>query len=95
MEFDVLGFKIKLKPDEGDGDAIQPKEVVDYVHREAVKIQELAPQLEKGQVAILVALNLAKDRMAMEREYSQNVAKLQNQAVDALKYIEEVSPTTK
>jgi cell division protein ZapA (FtsZ GTPase activity inhibitor) len=92
-EFDVLGYSLKLSSTRGE-DRIAPAEVVSYLLKEANQIRENAPHLEPGQVAILAALKIAEERLALDIEYHENVDKLQSSARDALQFIEEVSPTT-
>ncbi len=92
-EFDVLGYKIKLKPDESNDD-VAPATIVDYIMREADSMLLVQPQLDKGQAAILVALKIASEKLKLEKEFCDNVEKMRSTASDALQFIEEVSPTT-
>lgn len=92
MEYDVLGLKLKLKP-EGNEDAVTPDEVVAFVRREALVIKEKNPRLSDGQVATLLALELSKRLLSLEREYCQSVENFRQNAVDALSYIDQVSPS--
>lgn len=93
LDFNVLGYKVTLKPDT-DGVNSTAHKVVELVRSEAFKIQEKSPGLDRGQVALLVALQLASEKISLESEFKENVEKLQLTAKDALQYIEEVSPTT-
>lgn len=93
LEFDVLGYRVKLRPD-ADGSNDSADKVVELVRKEALKIKESAPGLDKGQVAILVALKLASEKISLEEDFKENLEQLQLSARDALQYIEEVSPTT-
>ena len=92
--FEVLGQKIKLKNDESL-DGIGPSDIVGYVQSEALKIISSSPGLGQSQVAVLLALKLAGEKLALEKEYRENINLLRRTAVDALQYIEEVSPTTR
>ncbi len=83
MEYEILGLKLKLKPD-GSDDAVSPDEVVAFVRREALSIKEKNPRLSDGQVATLLALELSKRLISLEREYSRSVETFRQQAVDAL-----------
>ncbi len=87
MELEVLGLKLKIRPDQGD-DQISPEEVVEYVRHEALKIKEQNPRLEEGQVAVLVALDLAKNYKLLMKEYRENVKTFKETAQSALEYIE-------
>jgi hypothetical protein len=92
--FEVLGFKIKLKEDE-KLDGISPTDIVGFVQTEASKIFRQSPQLAPDQVAVLLALKFAGEKLALEKEYRENIHQLRVTAVDALQYIEEVSPSTR
>ena len=93
LEFDVLGFKIKFRPDEEEESNIAVSDVISFVSQEARNMSELYPNLGRGEVAILMALKMAKDKLSLEKEYQENIDKLQTTAQDALQYIEEVSPS--
>jgi len=92
--FEVLGYKIKLKQDE-KLEGISPTDIVGFVQTEASKIFRKSPQLAPHQVAVLLALQFAGEKLALEKEYRENISQLRLTAVDALQYIEEVSPTTR
>lgn len=92
--FEVLGYKIKLKNDERL-DGVSPTDIVDFVQTEAQKIFKQSPQLAPHQVAVLLALKFAGEKLALEKEYRENITELRTSAADALQYIEEVSPTTR
>jgi len=92
--FEVLGFKIKLKKDE-KLEGISPTDIVGFVQSEASIIFKQSPQLAPHQVAVLLALKFAGEKLALEKEYRENINQLRATAVDALQYIEEVSPTTR
>lgn len=83
MEYEILGLKLKLKAD-GSDDAVSPDEVVAFVRREALSIKEKNPRLSDGQVATLLALELSKRLISLEREYCKSVDTFRLQAVDAL-----------
>ncbi|MBY0415817.1 MAG: hypothetical protein K2Q18_16720 [Bdellovibrionales bacterium] len=92
--FEVLGYKLRLKKDESL-EGISPTDIVGFVQSEASKIFKQSPQLAPHQVAVLLALKFAGEKLAMEKEYRENIMQLRSTAVDALQYIEEVSPTTR
>ena len=52
----------------------------------------MAPSLDKGKVAILVALQMAAQKLSLEEEYRDNVEQMQAFAKNALNLIEEVTP---
>lgn len=90
--FEVLGQRIKLKKDEALL-GVGPSDIVGFVQSEAFKIMSQAPHLNQSQVAVLLALKLAGDRLALEKEYRENIQQLRSSAAEALQIIEEVAPT--
>lgn len=91
LEFNVLGFKVKFRPD-GGGEEVSSSDIVDHVLRESDKIKVKYPNLDDGQVAVLLSLQLVKSLKTLEKEYLENITKFRSTADDALKLIEEVIP---
>lgn len=91
-QFEILGTKLRLSS-EGTPNDVAPSEVVDLVNREAQKVLAKSPQLNREKVMLLVALQMAGDKIALEKEYRDNIQKLQTSAQDALQFIEEATPT--
>lgn len=94
LDFEVLGYKVRLRPNTEASNQVHPKEVLRLVEREAQSIREVSGELENGKLALLVALKLATDKLSLEREYKDNINQLQAVAGDALQFIEEVSPSS-
>ncbi len=92
--FEVLGFRLKLKKNE-ELNGISPSDIVGFVQSEAQKIFKDSPQLAPHQVAVLLALKFAGEKLALEKEYRESINQLRSTAIDALQYIEDVSPTTR
>jgi cell division protein ZapA (FtsZ GTPase activity inhibitor) len=92
--FEVLGQKLKLKRDE-KLDGIGPSDIVGYVQSEALKIINQSPNLSQSQIAVLLALKFAGEKLSLEKEYRENISVLRAAASESLQYIEEVSPTTR
>ncbi len=93
MEYNVLGYRLRVNTDKENA-SVSAKEVAELVTREASKIKLDHPQVDQGQIAVLLAMKLAEDKLVMEKMYKDNLDKLQARAGSALQYIEEVSPTT-
>lgn len=87
MEYEVLGLKLKLKESEVDGE-VSPKDIVKFVQDEAYKIKEQNPRLDNGQIGILIALDLAKEKMSLDRKFEESVRTFDSLAKDALELIE-------
>ena len=85
--FDILGFKLKVRSDENE-QMINAKDVAQIVRDEAFSLKEKSPNLKNGEIAILMALKYAKEKMVLENEYKTNILELQNTAKEALTTIE-------
>ena len=92
IDFDVLGYTVTFRPSM-DGSQIAPEQILDYVRKEANIIKRNSPNLDSGQVAVLLALKLAKENFDLKNDFKENIDKLQATASDALQYFEEVAPT--
>ncbi len=92
--FEVLGYRLKLKKNE-ELNGISPSDIVGFVQSEAQKIFKDSPQLAPHQVAVLLALKFAGEKLALEKEFHESINQLRSTAIDALQYIEDVSPTTR
>ena len=92
-DFEVLGYKVKLREEENNS-GISASDVVDLVRRESDKIMVKAPHLTNGEVALLVALQMAKENIEINKQFQSDLSSLKNKAGQALNLIEEVSPTT-
>lgn len=92
--FEVLGYRLKLKKNE-ELNGVSPSDIVGFVQSEAHKIFKESPQLAPHQVAVLLSLKFAGEKLALEKEYRESISQLQITAIDALQYIEDVSPTTR
>ena len=78
VEFSVLGCKVKFKPEQNDSHIA--KAVIDLVLAE---IQQ-RPQLRDTDVAVLVALKMATEKLQLEDEYKGNILKLEGTLEKAL-----------
>jgi cell division protein ZapA (FtsZ GTPase activity inhibitor) len=93
LEFDVLGFKVRFKP-EDENSKVPPSKTVGLVRQEADSIRKKFPQLDSGQIATLAALKIAADYLNLSEEYRENVDKFHSTAKDALQVIEDISRTS-
>lgn len=92
--YEVLGHTLRLKKDEAL-DAISPSDIIGYVQTEVSNILKKTPGLNESQLAVLVALKIAGDKLTLEKEYRENIASFKDTASTALRYIEEISPQTR
>ncbi len=82
IEYNVLGCKVRLRPDQNDSH--NAKAVVDLINAEIQQLKISRPQLRDTDVAVLVALKVATEKMQLEDEYKQNIFKLEESLETAL-----------
>ena len=82
IEFNVLGCKVRLRPDQNDSH--NAKAVIDLVNAEVQQLKASRPQLRDTDVAVLVALKMATEKMQLADEYKQNIFKLEESLETAL-----------
>lgn len=84
-EFDVLGCKVKYRPERNDSH--NAKAVIDLVLSEIQELKSKRPMLRDTDVAVLVALKMATDKMQVEDEYKTNILKLEASLETALQAV--------
>jgi cell division protein ZapA (FtsZ GTPase activity inhibitor) len=92
-EFSILGQKVKMGNALGDSE-ITPVEILDYVNSEADKLRASCPGLSDHQLAVLTALQIASEKLSLSESYREKFGELRTATFDALKCIEEVSPSS-
>ena len=91
LDLDILGFKIKVKA--GDEDqAVMAREVANLVSSEAETLWSKTAHLDKGQVAILIALKFAEEKLKIEREYRSEIEALSKKADSIFEASENLGP---
>ncbi|PIP95002.1 MAG: hypothetical protein COW00_18095 [Bdellovibrio sp. CG12_big_fil_rev_8_21_14_0_65_39_13] len=93
LEFDVLGYKVRMK-DDGSDRRTSPSKAVELVLERARSILDRYPSLDRGKVAVLVALELAADKLDLENEYREDIEKLHQTTTEAIQFIEDLAPPT-
>ncbi len=84
-EFNVLGCKVKYRPEQNDSH--NAKAVIDLVLSEIQELKSKRPMLRDTDVAVLVALKMATDKMQVEDEYKTNILKLEASLETALQAV--------
>jgi cell division protein ZapA (FtsZ GTPase activity inhibitor) len=82
QEFDVLGCKVTYKPERNDSH--NAKAVIDLIIREIDDLRLKRPKLRDTDVAVLVALKIATEKLQLEDEYKVNILKLEASLETAL-----------
>lgn len=81
VEFNVLGCKVRV-PDQNDSH--NARTVIELINAEIQQLKSSRPQLRDTDVAVLVALKMATEKMQLEDEYKQNIFKLEESLETAL-----------
>lgn len=84
-EFSVLGCKVKYRPEQNDSHIA--KAVIDLVLSEIQDLKTKRPMLKDTDVAVLVALKIATEKMQLEDEYKTNILKLESSLESALEIV--------
>jgi len=92
-EFDVLGLRVKPTPDADEG-KITTKEIVDLVNQEALKLKLKSPGLDNGKIAILLALEFARDKLSIEQDFQESVLDLHASGQKIVELLEQVNPSS-
>ena len=82
IEYSVLGCKVRVSPDRPDSH--NAKLVVDKVNTEINQLKSSRPLLKDTDVAVLVALQMATEKLQLEEEYKRNILKLEESLEAAL-----------
>ncbi len=82
VEFNVLGCKVKYRPEQNDSHIA--KAVIDLVSAEIQQLKISRPQLRDTDVAVLVALKMATEKLQLEDEYKGNILSLEGSLEKAL-----------
>lgn len=92
LSFRVLGQEINFKPQQ-DKEDISPEEVVGLVNKVAEEISQSLPHLDEKQIAVLAALRMAQENLKKDKKTQYELDRIRSSAADALRFIEEVSPS--
>jgi cell division protein ZapA (FtsZ GTPase activity inhibitor) len=74
-EFNILGCKVKLTPVKDENQ--NAEDVIRLVLDEIQNLKNKRPMLRDTDVAVLVALKLATEKLEMEREYKTSILSLE------------------
>jgi cell division protein ZapA (FtsZ GTPase activity inhibitor) len=85
-EFNVLGCKVKVRPEQNETPSALA--VIELVTAEIEQLKSSRPMLRDTDVAVLVALKFAKEKLQIEDEYKTNIYKLETSLEKVLQAIE-------
>ena len=82
IEYSILGCKVRVRPDQTESN--NAKAVVELINAEIQQLKSARPQLRDTDVAVLVALKMATEKLQLEDEYKQNILRLEESLETAL-----------
>jgi cell division protein ZapA (FtsZ GTPase activity inhibitor) len=66
--------------------------VIEFVQTEVEKLQEQYPQLDNSQLAVLLAMNFARERLEIEEDFRLNIEEIERSTKEALANIDSITP---
>lgn len=85
LEYNILGSKIKLKPDEADKD--KALRAIELVNKEIETLKKQNPKLSEVDTAVLVALKIATSVSDINNEYKNTVSSFKSSINEALGFM--------
>jgi cell division protein ZapA (FtsZ GTPase activity inhibitor) len=86
VEFNVLGCKVKYRPEQSDSHIALA--VINLVDAEIKQLKMNRPMLRDTDVAVLVALKMASEKVQLEEEYKLNITGLEKSLEEVLQSFE-------
>lgn len=81
-DYEILGCRIKTSSDDNDREVAQT--VILLVQNEVAELQKARPSMRSTDVAVLVALKMATEKVKLENEYKNTVLSLESSMEQAL-----------
>lgn len=85
-EVEILGCQVKLRP--ADQDREVAAAVVDLVKAEVEDLRKARPSLRETDVAVLVALKMAMEKVKLEHEFKTAVLRLEGSLESAAAHLQ-------
>jgi cell division protein ZapA (FtsZ GTPase activity inhibitor) len=85
-DIEILGCRIKTSSDDNDRDVAQT--VISLVQNEVAELQKARPSMRSTDVAVLVALKMATEKVKLENEYKNTVLSLESSMEQALSQLQ-------
>jgi cell division protein ZapA (FtsZ GTPase activity inhibitor) len=87
--FEILGHKLKLRSQLEGG--LDPHQVVAAVQQEIHLLKNQFPKLDPSQLAIMVSLKLAQDKLQLEKKFNEKLKLANLKANDILNHIDKIT----
>lgn len=81
-EIEILGCRVKTRAGDSDNDIAES--VIRLVQKEVLVLQKARPQLKSADVAVLVALKIATEKVKMEQDFKSVILKIESSVENAL-----------
>lgn len=81
-EIEILGCRVKTRAEDSDNDIAES--VIRLVQKEVLELQKARPQLKPADVAVLVALKIATEKVKMEQDFKSVILKIESSVENAL-----------
>ena len=91
-EHEILGMKLNVQNEEERRSTVTSARVIDFVQKEVDKLKEQYPQLDNAQLAVLLSMNMARQRLEIEADFKANIEDIERSTQLALKNIETITP---
>ncbi|MBF0313919.1 MAG: cell division protein ZapA [Oligoflexia bacterium] len=88
QEFEILGLKVRFKATKDE--TVDVNRVVDLISFEIDEIKKHSPQLDGAQIALLAALKLANDKVALEDDFRCSIERVSDLALSVRRMIDVV-----
>ncbi|MFP5492560.1 MAG: cell division protein ZapA [Bacteriovoracia bacterium] len=89
IDVEVLGCRIKIRPEDNERDVARA--VVQLVQKEVAELKLARPEMRSTDVAVLVALKMATEKVKLEQEFKTTVLRLEGSMEQAMSQLQQQS----
>ena len=91
-EHEILGMKLNVQNEVEQKSKVTSARVIEFVQTEVEKLKEQYPHLDNSQLAVLLAMNFARERLEIEEDFRLNIEEIERSTKEALENIESITP---
>lgn len=85
-EVEILGCRVKTRPEDSDREIAQT--VIAQVQNEVAELLKARPSMRQTDVAVLVALKMATEKVKLEQEFKTAVLRLEGSVEQAMSQLQ-------
>jgi cell division protein ZapA (FtsZ GTPase activity inhibitor) len=89
IDVEILGCRIKTRPEDNERDVARA--VVQLVQKEVAELKKSRPEMRSTDVAVLVALKMATEKVKLEQEFKTTVLRLEGSMEQAMSQLQQQS----